>query len=192
MFVQSVVSFSVFGNNDVIFGATRNFTYLVWGPWLLLEGKITLIRTNFNYLQIDGLVQDCSNSRAIAKDLYMPSQYGYIIETTRSTPKAQTSATPSLKSVKQSTQAWNIVAYCFLCPYPENFMNVHPSGIPWCCQPTRTQKIEKGTLCPRGYTYHPQNVPDCSLCHSQNIMKISWKSTHRFYRGVTNKHVRSA
>ena len=69
---------------------------------------------------------------------------------TRSTPKAQTSATPSLKSVKQSTQAWNIVAYCFLCPYPENVMNVHLFGIPWCCQPTRTQKIEKGTLCPRG------------------------------------------
>ena len=69
---------------------------------------------------------------------------------TRITPRAQTSATPSLKSVKQSTQAWNIVAYCFLCPYPENFMNVHLFGIPWCCQPTRTQKIEKGTLCPRG------------------------------------------
>ena len=69
---------------------------------------------------------------------------------TRSTPRAQTSATPSLKSVKQPTQAWNSVAYCFLCPYPENFMNVHPSGITWRCQQTRTQKVEKGTLCPRG------------------------------------------
>ena len=38
---------------------------------------------------------------------------------TRSTPRAQTSAMPSLKSVKQSTQAWNSVAYCFLCPNPE-------------------------------------------------------------------------
>ena len=36
------------------------------------------------------------------------------------------------------------------------------------------------------------NVPDCSLCHSQNILKISWKFTHPFYRGVANKHVRGA
>ena len=68
---------------------------------------------------------------------------------TKSTPRAQTSTTSSLKSVKQFTQALNSVTYCFLCPYSENFMNVHPSGIPWCCQQTRTQKIEKGTLCPR-------------------------------------------
>ena len=70
--------------------------------------------------------------------------------TTRSTPRAQTSAMPSLKSMKQSTQSWNSIAYCFLCQYPEDFINVHPSGITWCCQETRTQKIEKGTLCPRG------------------------------------------
>ena len=59
---------------------------------------------------------------------------------TRSTPRVQTSTTPRLKSVKQSTQAWNSIANCFLCPYPENFMNVHPSSIRWCCQQTRTQK----------------------------------------------------
>ena len=106
---------------------------------------------------------------------------------TRSTPSAQTSATPSLKSVKQSIQAWNSVANCFLCPYPDNFMNVQPCGITWCCQQTRTQKIEKGTLCPRGWTDHPQNVPDFSLCH---ILKISRKSTHRSYHGVANKHAR--
>ena len=76
--------------------------------------------------------------------------------TTRSTPRAQTSCTHSLKSVKQCTQAWNIIAYCFVCPYPGNFMNVHPSGIPWCCQQTRTQKIEIETLCPRGWSDHPQ------------------------------------
>ena len=114
---------------------------------------------------------------------------------TRSTSRAQTPATPSLKSVKQCTQAWNSVAYCFLCPYPEKFMNVHPSGIPWCCQPTfqkTSQKIEKGTLCPRGQTDHLQNVPDCSLCHSQKILTISWKFAHRFYHGVANKHVRGA
>ena len=111
-------------------------------------------------------------------------------EKKRSTPRAQTSATPSLKSAKQSIQAWNSVAYCFLCPYPENFMKVHPSGITWCWQQTRTQKIEKRTLCPRGETDHPQNVPDCSLCHSQHILKISWKSTYRFYRGVDNEHTR--
>ena len=110
----------------------------------------------------------------------------------RSTPRVQTSATSSLKSVKQSTQAWNSVAYCFLCPHPETFMNVHPSGITWCCQQTRTQEIEKGTLCPRGNTDHPQNVPDCLLCHSQHILKISWKSTHRFYRGFAKKNTPGA
>ena len=73
-----------------------------------------------------------------------------ITSVTRSTPRAQISTAPSLKSVKQSTQAWSSVAYCFLCTYPENFLNVHPSGIAWCCQQTRTQKIEKGNLCPRG------------------------------------------
>ena len=52
---------------------------------------------------------------------------------TRSTQRAQTSVIPSLNGVKQFTQVWNSVAYCFLCPYPENFMNVHPSGISWCC-----------------------------------------------------------
>ena len=78
--------------------------------------------------------------------------------TTRSTPRAQTSATPSLKSVKQSTPAWNSVAYCF-CPYPENFMNVHPSGIPWCCQQTRTQKIKKRDPLPKGLN---RSSPKCS------------------------------
>ena len=82
------------------------------------------------------------------KELSYPEVWPHI--KTRSTPRAQTSATPSSKSVKQSSQAWNSVAYCFLCTYPENFMNVHPSGITWCCQQTRTQKIEKRTLCPRG------------------------------------------
>ena len=42
---------------------------------------------------------------------------------------------------EQSTQAWNSVSYCFLCPYPENLMNVHPSSIPWCSQQTWTQTI---------------------------------------------------
>ena len=115
-----------------------------------------------------------------------------ILNITRSTRRAQTSATPSLKSVKQSTQVWISVAYCFVCPYHENFMNVHPSGIPWCCQQTWTQEIEKGTLCPKSWTDHPQNVPDSSLCHSQHILKISWKFTHRFYRGVAKKHTRGA
>ena len=111
---------------------------------------------------------------------------------TRSTPRAQTSAAPSLKSVKQSAQAWNSVAYCFLCPYPENFMSVHPCGIPWCCQQTWIQKIEKETLCPRGLTDHPQNITDCPLWHSQHGLTISWKYTHQFYWSVANKHVRGA
>ena len=83
----------------------------------------------------------------------------------------QTSATPSLKSMKQSTQTWNIVAYCSLCPYPENFMNVHPSGIPWCCQPTRTQKIEKGT-CVQGVKPIIPKIFQIVPCV---IAKISWK-----------------
>ena len=40
----------------------------------------------------------------------------------RSTPRAQTSAAPSLKSVKQSLQAWSSVAYCSFCVYPANSM----------------------------------------------------------------------
>ena len=71
---------------------------------------------------------------------YISHEITYV---TRSTPRAQTSAMPSLKSVKQSTEAWNSVAYYFLCQYPENIMNTHPSGIPLCCQQTRTQKIKK-------------------------------------------------
>ena len=46
---------------------------------------------------------------------------------TRSTLGAQTSAAPSLRSVKQSIQAWNNLVNCNLCPYPENFINIHPS-----------------------------------------------------------------
>ena len=41
------------------------------------------------------------------------------IYTSRSIPRAQTSTTPSLKSVKQITETWNSVARWFLCPYPE-------------------------------------------------------------------------
>ena len=74
---------------------------------------------------------------------------------TRITPSAQTSDTPSLKSVKQSTQAWNSVAYCFLCPYPEYFMNVHPYGITWCCQQTRTQKIGVEPIIPKMFQIFP-------------------------------------
>ena len=51
---------------------------------------------------------------------------------------------------------------------------------------------KKGTLCPTGWTDHPQNVPDCSLCHSQNILTISSKSTPRFYGGVADKHAQGA
>ena len=49
-------------------------------------------------------------------------------------------------------------------------------------------KIEKKILHPRGWTDYPQNIPDSSLCHSQPIMNISWKSTHPFYRNVANRH----
>ena len=73
-----------------------------------------------------------------------------IMITTRSTPRAQTSAAPGVKSVKQSIHAWNSAPYCSLCPYPENFINIHPSVIPWCCQQIRTHKIEKGFLYPMG------------------------------------------
>ena len=62
----------------------------------------------------------------------------------------QTSATPSWKSVKQSTQAWNSVAYCFLCPYPENFMNVHASGMTWCCQQNTDPGNRKKEPCAQG------------------------------------------
>ena len=109
---------------------------------------------------------------------------------TRSIPRAQTSTTSSLKSVIQSTQASNSVAYCFLCPYPENFMNVHPSGIPWCA--STDPENRKRNPVSKGYTNDPLNVWDFSLCHSQHILKISWKSTHLFYRGVANKHARGA
>ena len=95
----------------------------------------------------------------------------YVALQTRSTPRAQTSATPSLKRVKQSTQAWNSVAYCFLCPYPGNFMNVHPSSITWCCQQTRTQEIGKGTLCPGVKLIIPKMYQIVSCV----IANISWK-----------------
>ena len=90
---------------------------------------------------------------------------------TRSIPRAQTSATPSLKSVKQSIQAWNSVANCFLCPYPENFMNVHSSGIPWCCQQTRTQKIKKQPFAQGIKPIIPKmfQVVPCAIAN------ISWK-----------------
>ena len=41
-------------------------------------------------------------------------------------------------------------------------------------------------LHPRSYTDHPQNIPDCPLCHGQPIPKISWKSTHPL--NVANRH----
>ena len=49
---------------------------------------------------------------------------------TRSTPRAQTSAVPRSRSAKPSSQAWNTLTNSFLCPYPENVMNIHPSVIP--------------------------------------------------------------
>ena len=39
---------------------------------------------------------------------------------TRNTRRAQTFAAPSLRSVKQSMHAWNSLANCSLCPYPQN------------------------------------------------------------------------
>ena len=33
---------------------------------------------------------------------------------------------------------------------------------------------------------HPSNFPDCSLCHSRHILKISWKSTSFFITSLTN------
>ena len=94
-----------------------------------------------------------------------------IIPLIRNTPRAQTSATPSLKRVKQSTQAWNGVAYCLLCRYPENFMNVHPSGIPWCCPQTRTQKIKKEPYAQRVKPIIPKMIQISSCV----IANISWK-----------------
>ena len=136
----------------------------------------------------------CSIETKIAKNKRIAANHRFFCQTfqtiTSSTPRTQTSATPSLKNVKQSTQAWNSVAYCFLCPFPENFMNVHPSGIKWCCQQTRTQENGKRIPVSKGYTDQVQNVTDCFWCHSQHILKISWKSTHRFYRGVAEKHAR--
>ena len=41
----------------------------------------------------------------------------------RSSPRAQTSAAPSLRSAKQFSQAWNSLANYFSCLYPKNFMN---------------------------------------------------------------------
>ena len=83
----------------------------------------------------------------------------------------QTPATPSLKSVKQSTQAWNSVAYFFLCPYPDNFMNVHPSRLPWCCQQTRTQKIKREPYAPGVNPIIPKmfQIVPCVIAN------ISWK-----------------
>ena len=90
---------------------------------------------------------------------------------TRSTPRAQTSATLSLKSVKQSAEAWISVAYCFLSPYPENFMNVHPSGITWCCHQTRTQKIKKEPYAQGVLPIIPKmfQIVPCAIAN------ISWK-----------------
>ena len=51
---------------------------------------------------------------------------------TRSTPRVQTYAVPSLRSVKQSIQPWNSLANCFLGWYPYNLMNIHPPIIPQC------------------------------------------------------------
>ena len=87
----------------------------------------------------------------------------------------------SFNSRKQSIQAWNSVAYCSLCAYLKNLKNIHPSIIPWCCQQTRTQKLEKWLLYPRGSTNHPPNFWDCSLCHSRIHRKFLYKYSQRFF-----------
>ena len=46
---------------------------------------------------------------------------------TRSTPTVQTSTAPGLRSVKQPIQVWNSLSICYLCRYPENSINIHPS-----------------------------------------------------------------
>ena len=101
------------------------------------------------------------------KDGYNGMLVVLIFHSTRSIPRAQTSAAPSLKSMKQSIQAWNNVEYCSLIPYPytEKFTNVHPSVIPWCCEQTRTRCIQR--VKPT-FPYLFQIVP----C---NIADLSWK-----------------
>ena len=110
---------------------------------------------------------------------------------TKSTPRAQTSTAPSFNSVKQPIKVWSSVACCSLCPYPQNVMNIHPSIISWYCKQTRTHSIENLVQYPGGYTDHPPNVPDCSLCHSRPVPNISWKSTDPFSRNVANRHTAS-
>ena len=56
--------------------------------------------------------------------------WGQHVIQTRSTPRTQTSAAPSLRSAKQSSQAWNSVSNHFSCPFTENFMNIHFSVFP--------------------------------------------------------------
>ena len=157
---------------DSLWSEFPGLTPWVWEKWHFSEEilKLSFLQESFNFGSLNVVSTSPINKKSVLVqiiywgrpgELLVPFPYTCVCVfiqvtiklipfETRSTQRAQTSATHSLKSVKQSTQAWNSVAYCFLCPYPENFMNVHPSGITWCCQQTRTQKVEKGTLCPRG------------------------------------------
>ena len=81
---------------------------------------------------------------------------------TRSTPRAQTSSVPSLRSIKQFIQARNGLANCVVCPYPDNIgKSTHPSLRNFANK--HGLKIGKLTLHPRNLTDHHQNVQDC-LC----------------------------
>ena len=91
---------------------------------------------------------------------------------TRSTPRAQTSAVPSLGNMKQSIQAWNTLANCYLCPYPKIsgiisiHMSLHNVAI------KEGPKNRKKVSCIQGVTWIILKIFQIVPCVTVNL---SWK-----------------
>ena len=96
-------------------GADRTQVGPIWDTWTLLSGVPAIDHQH-----------NCQHCGSI--DFQLRSFDIHLLINNKKHPRKQTSATPSLKRVKHSTQAWNSVAYWFLCPYPISRMFIHPTN----------------------------------------------------------------
>ena len=111
---------------------------------------------------------------------------------TRCTPRTQTSAAPSLRGAKQTSQSWNSLTNFFLCPYPAK-LHESPSNCYSILLLRNTDpENRKINLVFKGLNASSPNVADRSSGHNGPILKISWKSIDLFFRNVAHIHTTAA
>ena len=96
----------------------------------------------------------------------------YQIET-KSTQKAQSSAAPNSRCVKQSLQVWHAPANCSLYPYPDNlWKSVIWFPVMLLTDTDSHENLEWNVVCKR-LNEHSQNVAEYSVYQFKPILNIS-------------------